>query len=116
MCDGSIRAWMIRFRGSTSRRMPNSIALRSNIDGREETPAFSTFRRIRAMTNHHPDANLFPMLSEAELSELAADIVANGQRETIKLDHTGEFLVDGRNRERACYLAGIDPRYERIPA
>lgn len=68
------------------------------------------------MPTHHPDANLFPMLAEHELAELADDIKANGLREPIKLDHTGEFLVDGRNRERACELAGIDPRYELLPA
>lgn len=68
------------------------------------------------MPTHHPDANLFPMLAEQELAELADDIRANGLRETIKLDHTGEFLVDGRNRERACELAGVDPRYELLTA
>jgi len=64
---------------------------------------------------HHPDADLFPMMSEAELAELAADIAANGLRESIKLDPAGEFLVDGRNREKACVIAGIEPRYERLP-
>jgi len=68
------------------------------------------------MPNHHPDATLFPMLSEAELGELVADIAANGLREAIKLDHSGEWLIDGRNRERACQLAGVDARYERLPA
>jgi len=65
---------------------------------------------------HHPDADLFPMMSEAELAELADDIAANGLYEAIKLDHAGEVLVDGRNREAACELAGIEPRYVRLPA
>jgi ParB-like chromosome segregation protein Spo0J len=68
------------------------------------------------MPTHHPDAALFPMLSEQELSELADDIKANGLREAIKLDHTGELLIDGRNRERACQLAGAEPRYEVLPS
>lgn len=67
------------------------------------------------MTIYHPDANLFPMLPEAELVELAGDISANGLRDSIKLDHTGGFLVDGRNREIACQRAGVEPHYERLP-
>jgi hypothetical protein len=31
------------------------------------------------------------------------------------LDSTGEWLVDGRNRERACAQAGVEPRYEGLP-
>ncbi|MGJ4893745.1 MT-A70 family methyltransferase [Bradyrhizobium oligotrophicum] len=50
----------------------------------------------------HPFANLFPMLSEAELAELASDIAANGQAETVKL-HKG-MILDGRNRYAACAL------------
>lgn len=60
----------------------------------------------------HPLANLFPfpLLSAPELSELADDIVANGQAETIKL-HKG-MILDGRNRYRACALKNLDVRYE----
>jgi ParB-like chromosome segregation protein Spo0J len=68
------------------------------------------------MPTHHPDAALFPMLSQQELADLADDIKANGLHEPIKLDHTGEILVDGRNRERACHLAGIEPGYETLPS
>jgi ParB-like chromosome segregation protein Spo0J len=50
------------------------------------------------------------MLSEDELIELADDIAANGLYEAIKLDPTGEILVDGRNREAACDIAGVEPR------
>lgn len=67
------------------------------------------------MTQYHPDADLFPIMGETELAELAADIAANGLRESIKLDHAGDFLIDGRNRERACERAGVDPRYDRLP-
>jgi len=65
---------------------------------------------------HHPDAQLFPMMSETELLDLATDIAATELHEAIKLDPAGEFIVDGRNREAACGLAGVEPRYERLPA
>jgi transposase-like protein len=67
------------------------------------------------MTNHHPDAKLFPMMSETELDDLASDIAKNGLREAIKLDPTGDFIVDGRNREIACERADIAPHYECLP-
>src|SRR5690606_3566296 len=57
----------------------------------------------------HPLAEVFPLLSDQELSELADNIAANGQRlEIVLLD--GKIL-DGRNREAACLRAGIQPRY-----
>jgi ParB-like chromosome segregation protein Spo0J len=62
----------------------------------------------------YPAAALFPMLSRVELQELADDIRANGLRESIKLDHTGCWLVDGRNRLAACEIAGVEPRFERL--
>lgn len=61
----------------------------------------------------HPAADLFPMLPDEELAELADDIRANGLREAIKLQDDGT-LVDGRNRQRACQMAGIEPRYESL--
>ena len=57
----------------------------------------------------HPDAAIFPMMTDDELAELAADIKANGQIHPIVLDAEGR-LVDGRNRQRACEIAGIEPR------
>lgn len=56
----------------------------------------------------HPAANLFPMMPLGELELLAKDIKENGQREDIVL--IGEELLDGRNREAACKLAGVEPR------
>lgn len=55
----------------------------------------------------HPAAELFPMMTEAELVELGADIAARGQLLPILL-HEGKIL-DGRNRYRACELAGRRP-------
>ena len=57
----------------------------------------------------HPAAALFPMLDERELAELASDIQANGLVSPIVVKD-GEIL-DGRNRLRACELAGAAPRF-----
>jgi hypothetical protein len=58
----------------------------------------------------HPYADLFPLMGDAELRQLADDIAANGQREPIYL--VGELILDGRNRFRACELARVKPRFE----
>src|SRR5690242_3900350 len=49
----------------------------------------------------HPTADLFPMMSDAELDELAADIEQHGLRQAI--DFQGDELLDGRNRLAAIY-------------
>jgi hypothetical protein len=74
----------------------------------------------------HPAAEMLPMMGDAELKELAADIKANGLQEPIILwrDNTKEakrgkgpfplWLLDGRNRLAALKLLGIDdPNYAR---
>lgn len=58
----------------------------------------------------HPAADLFPMMSEAELGELAKDIAERGQREAIT-KYQGKIL-DGRNRLKACAIAKVQPRIE----
>lgn len=63
----------------------------------------------------HPLADLFPMLPEDELADLADDIKVNGLIHPIMLDRAGKVLVDGRNRLRACEIAEIEPRFERLP-
>ncbi|WP_420036041.1 ParB N-terminal domain-containing protein [Streptomyces sp. cg28] len=50
------------------------------------------------------------MLDEDELQALADDICELGQLQPIVLDPTGRIL-DGRNRLRACELAGVEPEY-----
>lgn len=61
--------------------------------------------RLRA----HPAADLFPMMADAELDELAADIKAHGLKSPIvTIDGGGEWLIlDGRNRYEACLRAGV---------
>jgi N6-adenosine-specific RNA methylase IME4/ParB-like chromosome segregation protein Spo0J len=58
----------------------------------------------------HPAATLFPMMDAVALQALADDIREHGQREPVILFH-GEVL-DGRNRLRACELAGVEPWVE----
>ena len=46
----------------------------------------------------HPFADIFPMMDEVALAELAADIKAESQREPIHLWQ--DQIIDGRNRYR----------------
>lgn len=63
----------------------------------------------------HPAADAFPMMSDAELQELAEDIKANGLRTPLVFNHEGSILIDGRNRQRACEIAGIQPTTQNLP-
>jgi hypothetical protein len=58
----------------------------------------------------HPIADLFPMLAEDELAELADDIKQRGLLQPIVLDTDGKVL-DGRNRLAACKRAGVKPDF-----
>lgn len=58
---------------------------------------------------NHPYADLFPMMTAAELDALAADIEANGLRQPI-VRYQGRIL-DGRNRLAACERIGAEPRF-----
>lgn len=60
----------------------------------------------------HPAADLFPLLPDDQLAELAEDIRVRGQVEpvvTIVGDDGIERILDGRNRARACALVGVAP-------
>jgi hypothetical protein len=60
----------------------------------------------------HPAAELFPLMSDGELRELADDICRHGLREPVALfhdDRTETFcLLDGRNRLDALQFLGRD--------
>lgn len=56
----------------------------------------------------HPAADLFPMMADAELASLVESIRRDGLREAVWLTADGA-LLDGRNRVRACDLAGVQP-------
>lgn len=58
---------------------------------------------------HHPYANLFPMMTPRELDELTAAIVHGGYNPHDPIIvHDGKIL-DGRNRQAACKRAGVAP-------
>jgi len=57
----------------------------------------------------HELADLFPSMEEPAFQDLVRDIRTNGLVEPITL-FKGKVL-DGRNRQRACAEAGVEPRY-----
>ena len=59
----------------------------------------------------HPAALAFPEMSPAALNELAEDIRQNGLVHPIMRTADG-IVLDGRNRLKACEIAGVEPRFE----
>ena len=57
---------------------------------------------------NHPVSDVWPMMDEAKIAELADDIRKNGQLVPVWL-YEGKIL-DGRNRWAACKIAGVDPK------
>lgn len=64
---------------------------------------------MSAPTGIHPYADKFPMLSDAELDDLADSIVSVGLVNPIVVDRAG-LVLDGRNRLEACSRAGVEAR------
>jgi hypothetical protein len=58
---------------------------------------------------NHPAADVFPMLTTDELSDLADDIETNGQQYPIVVFE--KQIIDGRNRFAACKLRKLTPEF-----
>lgn len=59
--------------------------------------------------NFHPLSELLPMMSGAELADLATSVKSVGLTAPI-VTHEG-MILDGRNRWKACQAAGVEPRF-----
>jgi hypothetical protein len=59
----------------------------------------------------HPAAAIFPEMAAADLQALADDIKRNGLVHPIVRTPDG-LVIDGRNRLKACAIAGVEPRFE----
>lgn len=57
----------------------------------------------------HPVADLFPLMDDKALADLAEDIKTNGLLEPIWVHPDDGRIVDGRNRYKACLAAGVRP-------
>lgn len=58
---------------------------------------------------HHPAAAIFPLMDGIELNALVDDIRSHGLFEPIVL--LEGRVLDGRNRLRACEIAGVTPSF-----
>jgi N6-adenosine-specific RNA methylase IME4 len=58
----------------------------------------------------HPATEIFPMMTDDNLIELANDTREHGQGEPIVLDRD-LLIIDGRNRFVACSWAGVEPKF-----
>lgn len=66
-----------------------------------------TFQINLSKLKVHPAAEIFPMLPDSEIADLAKDIENNGLQNPIVVYE--DKLLDGRNRLAACNIAGIQP-------
>jgi hypothetical protein len=66
---------------------------------------------VQSTRRFHPIADIFPLLEGDEFDSLVESIGARGLLNAIWL-HPDGSIIDGRNRERACARAGVEPRYQ----
>jgi hypothetical protein len=64
----------------------------------------------------HPAANAYRLMTDDELADLAASVAVNGLRDpiTVGVLDGKRFIADGRNRLKACEMAGVEPRFNEI--
>jgi hypothetical protein len=66
------------------------------------------------MRAFHPLTNIFPLIEGEEFEQLVTSIKASdGPREPIVVYE--DMILDGRNRFRACEMAGVEPCYTLMP-
>lgn len=63
-----------------------------------------------AITGVSEHAEKYPLLTDAEIEALAEDIRENGLLDPLTVTADG-VLLDGRNRLKACELAGVEPEF-----
>ncbi|MFF9473252.1 plasmid replication/partition related protein [Streptomyces roseolus] len=90
----------------TAIQQPSAHTTEAHLQSADPTAADSKEPALKI----HPAADIFPMLSEDELLDLAESIKNEGIRKAIVLDSDG-VLLDGRNRLAACEIAGVEPRF-----
>jgi hypothetical protein len=59
----------------------------------------------------HEYANLFPMMTDAEITALVDDMKRNGYDQTAPIVAIHGKILDGRNRYKAAQLAGVEPDF-----
>jgi ParB-like chromosome segregation protein Spo0J len=59
---------------------------------------------------HHEYANIYRLLNDSEIQKMAESIKEQGQILPI-VTYEG-LILDGRNRYKACLIAGVKPRFE----
>lgn len=64
------------------------------------------------LVESHPAAKVFPLMDEEGLTTLAEDIAAHGLLSPIEL--LDGKVIDGRNRQRACRIAGVEPKFKDV--
>lgn len=70
--------------------------------------------RCEVMMKEHAAARLFPLLGKSELQPLVESVRRGFDAAHPVLMYRGEVL-DGRNRMRACEIAGVDPVVVELP-
>lgn len=103
----------LKFQKSELRRAKKArVAPQAKAAAPEATPSTSPSLTADELPEYefHAVAEIFPMMPDTEIKNLAEDIKTNGLRDDI-ITVKGK-IADGRNRYRACKLAGVLPTFK----